>query len=125
MSRAFFRECREAFTALGRDRAVRAIVVSGRGAKGFSAGLDLVDHASNGGLTSESNEDGEGSESDTARIGLRLREHIFSYQEAFSTIERCPQPVIAAVHGVAVGGAIDLATACDIRWCRCAVAWRS
>ena len=38
-------------------------------------------------------------------------------QESFSSIERCPQPVIAALHGACVGGAVDLACACDIRFC--------
>lgn len=32
-------------------------------------------------------------------------------------MERCPQPVIAAIHGACVGGAVDLACACDVRLC--------
>ncbi|CAN0275383.1 unnamed protein product, partial [Ectocarpus sp. 4 AP-2014] len=38
-------------------------------------------------------------------------------QESFTAVERCPQPVIAAIHGACVGGAVDLACACDIRLC--------
>ncbi|CAN0396548.1 unnamed protein product, partial [Hapterophycus canaliculatus] len=37
--------------------------------------------------------------------------------ESFTALERCPQPVIAAIHGACVGGAVDLACACDVRLC--------
>ncbi|KAG5605314.1 hypothetical protein H5410_026806 [Solanum commersonii] len=38
-------------------------------------------------------------------------------QEAITALECCRKPVIAAVHGACIGGAIDLITACDIRYC--------
>lgn len=38
-------------------------------------------------------------------------------QESFSAVERCPQPVIAAMHGACFGAAVDLACACDVRLC--------
>lgn len=36
-------------------------------------------------------------------------------QEAFNAIERAPQPVVCAVHGACIGGAVDMIAACDIR----------
>jgi enoyl-CoA hydratase/carnithine racemase len=44
--------------------------------------------------------------------------HIIQFfQDAISKPEECPVPVIAAVHGHCVGGAVDLITACDLRYC--------
>ncbi|KAL3728538.1 hypothetical protein ACJRO7_033173 [Eucalyptus globulus] len=40
-----------------------------------------------------------------------------SPQDAVTAIERCRKPVIAAVHGACVGGGVDVATACDVRYC--------
>ncbi|KAK3418833.1 hypothetical protein EUGRSUZ_H04595, partial [Eucalyptus grandis] len=45
------------------------------------------------------------------------RRHIKSPQDAVTAIERCRKPVIAAVHGACVRGGVDVATACDVRYC--------
>lgn len=37
------------------------------------------------------------------------------FQDAITSIERCTQPVICAMYGYALGLAIDIASACDIR----------
>ena len=44
-----------------------------------------------------------------------LYEQIKIMQESMNAIESCPKPVIAAIHGICVGGAVDLVAACDIR----------
>nr|XP_024433391.1 delta(3,5)-Delta(2,4)-dienoyl-CoA isomerase, mitochondrial isoform X3 [Desmodus rotundus] len=54
---------------------------------------------------------------DVARTSWHLRNLITRYQETFSVIEKCPKPVIAAIHGGCIGGGVDLITACDIRYC--------
>ncbi|PNH10176.1 Delta(3,5)-Delta(2,4)-dienoyl-CoA isomerase, mitochondrial [Tetrabaena socialis] len=46
-----------------------------------------------------------------------MRRSILALQEAFSEIERCRSPVIAAVQGRCIGGGVDLVTACDLRLC--------
>lgn len=107
MNRAMWAEIRAAFEALAADGGVRAIVVAGRGLS-FSAGLDLADHADVFG-------GGGGAEQDVGRKALALRKFVLDYQRALSAIERCPQPVVAAVHGACVGGGVDLACACDVR----------
>jgi enoyl-CoA hydratase/carnithine racemase len=38
-------------------------------------------------------------------------------QDTVSAVERCRKPVLAAIHGACIGGGIDIATACDIRYC--------
>ncbi|XP_014704168.1 delta(3,5)-Delta(2,4)-dienoyl-CoA isomerase, mitochondrial [Equus asinus] len=107
MNRAFWREMVECFKKIAQDADCRAVVISGSG-KMFSAGIDLVDMASD--LLQPQGED-------AARISWHLRRLIASYQETFSVIEKCPKPVIAAIHGGCIGAGVDLITACDIRYC--------
>lgn len=54
---------------------------------------------------------------DVSRKAYNLRNSIIKFQESFSVIEKCPQPVIAAIHSACVGGGVDMVCACDIRWC--------
>jgi len=56
------------------------------------------------------------SHTDPARQALYIRDHITRFQAAVSSLERCTQPVIAALHGIAFGLAIDVTSACDIRY---------
>ena len=71
-------------------------------------GLDLMDMAD----IFMQNDD-----KDVSRKAFHLRDTILQFQESFSVIERCPQPVIAAIHSACVGGGVDMICACDIRWC--------
>uniref|UniRef100_A0A8C9ZJH6 Delta(3,5)-Delta(2,4)-dienoyl-CoA isomerase, mitochondrial n=1 Tax=Sander lucioperca TaxID=283035 RepID=A0A8C9ZJH6_SANLU len=107
MNRAFWSEMVDCFNEIAGDPECRVVVVSGAG-KIFTAGIDLMDMASDI-LQPEGD--------DTARISWNLRQIITKYQETFSVIEKCPKPVVVAVHGACVGGGVDLITACDIRLC--------
>lgn len=53
---------------------------------------------------------------DTARRALQTRAYVRAFQHAIGAPTRIPQPVIAAVHGLAYGLAIDLLCAVDVRW---------
>lgn len=103
-------ELRHLFDTLSSDPSVRAIVLSGAGPKAFTTGLD-VKAASQGGVLSS---DGD---ADTARKAAHLRRYIASFQDCITALERCEKPVIAAMHGFALGLAVDIATACDVRLC--------
>lgn len=107
MNRAFWREMVECFNKIAQDPDCRAVVISGAG-KLFTAGVDLTEVAS---------EILQPRGDDVARISWYLRSLISRYQETFSVIEKCPKPVIAAIHGACIGGGVDLITACDIRYC--------
>lgn len=53
---------------------------------------------------------------DVGRQTLQIRSHAMAFQHAISAPERCPFPVIVATHGFALGLAVDIAAACDIRY---------
>jgi enoyl-CoA hydratase len=89
-------ELSEAFARLGSDERVRAIILTGSGAKAFAAGADI----------------GELNALPTARAAeAQARKG----QALTTQIERLRVPVIAAVNGFALGGGCELAMACDIR----------
>ena len=100
----------QVFKQLARDSEVRAVVISGSAeaeAHHFSAGIDLGSLF--GAMAAEKGK------TDFARRAMQMRAMILELQEAFTAIEACPQPVIAAIDGFCIGGGIDLITATDIR----------
>ena len=103
MDRDMFAAIGDTFRALGRDPAVRAILLSGRG-KHFTAGLDLAYAASQ---IPKSGDPGRA-------IEAQLR-HIEWLQDMFSALEAARPPVIAAIHGGCIGAGVDLGAACDLR----------
>ena len=103
MDKAMFAAIGDAFRSLGRDPAVRAILLSGRG-RHFSAGLDL-DYASNQFAPN----------ADPARAAEARLRHILWLQDCFSAVEAARAPVIAVLHGGCIGAGVDLAAACDLR----------
>jgi methylglutaconyl-CoA hydratase len=86
----------EAFLELGTRPDVRAIVLAGEG-KSFCAGADL---RWMGSVAAQ----GEAENEEDARRLARM----------FSAVDRCPRPVLARVHGAALGGGMGLVAACDI-----------
>ncbi|XP_008307130.1 delta(3,5)-Delta(2,4)-dienoyl-CoA isomerase, mitochondrial isoform X2 [Cynoglossus semilaevis] len=107
MNKAFWREMVECFNEISSDPDCRVVLVSAAG-KIFTAGVDLMDL---------SGEILQPKGDDVARISWNLRQIIVKFQETFSVIEKCPKPVVVAVHGACIGGGVDLITACDIRLC--------
>lgn len=107
LSRDFFTEFPKAITSLDQNPDVAVIILAGSG-KHFCSGIDL---RTLGDVFKETHA------ADCARNIQRLRGHIKFLQEAITAIECCRKPVIAAVHGACIGGAIDIITACDIRYC--------
>ncbi|MEM7544505.1 MAG: crotonase/enoyl-CoA hydratase family protein [Pseudomonadota bacterium] len=86
------------------DPEVRAILISGEG-KHFSSGMDLTAFAGIADMT----------KGEPGRAAHALYQHILHLQDSFTALERAHVPVICAIHGACVGGAIDMITAADIR----------
>jgi delta(3,5)-delta(2,4)-dienoyl-CoA isomerase len=105
-SEEFWKEYGSIFDKLSTFGDVRVVVVSSAVPKFFTAGLDLH----------EATEKLFPQESDGARRALYFKEHIHEFQRAISSPERCNVPVICAIHGIALGLAIDLSLACDVRF---------
>ncbi|CDS82360.1 related to DELTA3,5-DELTA2,4-DIENOYL-COA ISOMERASE PRECURSOR [Sporisorium scitamineum] len=101
-----WRELTEILRTVRDDPSVSAIVVAGEG-RCFTAGLDL-----NGQSFSSIIADLP----DAARKAFAMRAHLRDFQDAISWFEHVEKPVIAAAHGVAFGLAIDVMSACDVRY---------
>jgi enoyl-CoA hydratase len=111
MTRAFWSELPAVMGELGADTTVRAIVLSSTG-RHFSAGMDLAVFA--GGDVSQ-DQDG-GTSAETGRRRAQLWQMVKVLQDAISSLEAVRVPVLAAVHGGCIGGAVDLITAADLRY---------
>jgi methylglutaconyl-CoA hydratase len=74
---------------------VRAVVVTGAGDKAFCAGADLKERRA---MTDED-----------------VRGLLDLYRSELGPLDRMPKPVVAAINGVAFGGGLELALACDLR----------
>lgn len=85
-----------ALIELEADAGLRAVVLAGNGDKAFAAGADISAFPD---LTPV-----------TAKSRL-MRSH-----RVFARLENFPAPVIAAIHGYCLGGGLELALCCDVRY---------
>jgi len=108
MTAAFWRELPEIVSGISDDASARVVVISSTG-KHFSAGMDLSvfsgDHLAAGHPDAE-----------PGRRHARLRSNAKVLQWTFTALEQARMPVLAAVQGGVIGGAVDLVTACDLRY---------
>eukprot|EP00250_Pteridium_aquilinum_P014163 c21819_g1_i1 orf=78-992(+) len=129
-----FTELPLAIARLDASPDVRVIILAGSG-KNFCSGLDLSILASalqNGvlgeSLSGDVSTGSSGSPDpvieqnlpasiDAARANEQKLRNIKVMQAAFTSLEDCRKPIIAAIHGACIGGGVDLITACDLRYC--------
>ena len=99
----FWTELPEIVTGLSDSGSVRAVVISSTG-RHFSAGMDLA-------VFGAGQDDAE-----LGRLRARMRSVAKVLQWSFTALEKARMPVVAAVQGGVIGGAVDLVTACDLRY---------
>lgn len=102
----FWRDLPRLVAELSDSGSVRALVLSSTG-RHFSAGMELSVFGA------------QGREPDGVESGRRqawLRENVGVLQAAFSCLEQARMPVLVAVQGGCIGGAVDLACAADLRY---------
>jgi enoyl-CoA hydratase len=107
----FWRELPEIVKDIDAGAKARVIVISSTG-KHFSGGMDLsVFTSGNSAGTSAA-----ASKEERGRTRANLRLSILDIQETFNCLERARMPVLMAIQGGCVGGAVDFASACDCRY---------
>ena len=107
MIRAFWNELPQIVEGLNAEGATRCLVISSTG-KHFSSGMDLAVFTEGEGVAPGA--------ADRATAAEKFRLDVKRLQRSFSCLEEARFPVIAAVQGGVIGGAVDMTTACDIRY---------
>jgi len=92
-----WQELREVFEDLAADDGVRCVIVRGAGGN-FAAGADIREFPQQRG--------------DMAAVQRYHRELL---APALRAVALCPQPVVAQIEGVCVGGGLEIASQCDLR----------
>lgn len=89
----------EVISELSLEDSVRCIVLRGAGAKSFAPGNDI-------------------SEFETERSNVnQARAYGQVHHRALSALYECRHPIVAMIHGICVGGGLEIAALCDLRIC--------
>ena len=105
MHPTFWRELHDILTRLHAEGTARALVISSTG-KHFSAGMDLQTFGSAIAMDDSS-----------AEGRAAIYDLLTDMQHTFTLLEQLRMPVIAAIQGGCIGGAVDMVTACCLRYC--------
>jgi len=99
LTRAMWRALGEAIDVLSADDALRCVIVRGAGEKAFSPGNDI-------------------SEFETVRSNkAQAREYGKIMHATAQALADCRHPLVAQIHGICVGGGLEIAALCDLRIC--------
>lgn len=93
MTRVFDERLQE----IAQDRSIRSVVLTGAGDRAFGAGSDVKEFP------------------EYFRTGTVIETKLRYENEVFNRLEELPQPTVAAMKGVALGGGLELALCCDFR----------
>ncbi|HMT59337.1 MAG TPA: crotonase/enoyl-CoA hydratase family protein [Microthrixaceae bacterium] len=109
MTPDFWRELPELLDEIDRNASARVVVLSSTG-RHFSAGMDLAVFTGGSDLLTEPGV------SEAGRRRAHLFQTVLKLQDVFTKLEAIRQPVLAAVQGGCIGGAVDLVCAADMRY---------
>jgi enoyl-CoA hydratase len=96
LSVAVLAELDEAFGYVAREERIRAAILTGAGEKAFVAGADITEVAT--------------------LSALEARKFALRGQRVFRKIETLSKPTVAAINGFALGGGLELAMSCCVRF---------
>jgi enoyl-CoA hydratase len=96
LSAAVIAELRDIFERIETDTAIRAAILTGSGEKAFVAGADIKELA--------------------AQSPVEMRASAHRGQQTFRLLETSSKPSVAAINGYALGGGLELAMACTVRF---------
>ena len=99
LTKAMWQALGEAIDALSADDALRCVIVRGAGEKAFSPGNDIAEFAVERGNRAQA---------------IAYGRVMHATGEAFL---RCRHPLVAQIHGICVGGGLEIAALCDLRIC--------
>jgi len=104
----FWRELPEIIEDIDNNSKARVVVISSSGPH-FCSGLDLSSFGSMQDL-------GSGEKKEKLQRNAAFYDNVLHLQKSFSCLEEARIPVLACIQGGAIGGGVDLAVACDIRY---------
>jgi enoyl-CoA hydratase/carnithine racemase len=99
MTRGMWGSLGDAVETLSADDAVRCVILRGAGEKAFSPGNDIGEFA-----TERSNK-------------AQARDYGATMHRTAETLANCRHPLVAQIHGICVGGGLEIAALCDLRIC--------
>jgi enoyl-CoA hydratase len=99
LTRAMWESLGVAIDKLSADDSVRCVIVRGAGEKAFSPGNDIAEFA-----TQRSNK-------------AQAIEYGKVMHHTADALAKCRHPLIAQIHGICVGGGLEIAALCDLRIC--------
>ena len=99
LTKAMWQALGETMTALSADDSLRCIIVRGAGEKAFSPGNDIGEFA-----TERANK-------------AQAIVYGHTMHATLAALEACRHPLVAQIHGICVGGGLEIAALCDLRIC--------
>ena len=99
LTKAMWRSLGETIDRLSADDSLRCVIVRGAGEKAFSPGNDIAEF-----------------ESERANKAQAIEYGGVMHATA-AALARCRHPLVAQIHGICVGGGLEIATLCDLRIC--------
>jgi enoyl-CoA hydratase len=99
LTRPMWKRLGEVFEELSADDGVRCVIIRGAGTRAFAPGNDISEFA-----TERSNVE-------------QARAYGDDMRRTIEAIDGCRHPVVAQIHGVCVGGGLEIAGLADIRIC--------
>ena len=99
LTKAMWQSLGETIDALSGDDALRCVIIRGAGEKAFSPGNDIGEFA-----TARSNK-------------AQAIEYGNTMHATARALAECRHPIVAQIHGICVGGGLEIAALCDLRIC--------